>query len=99
MDKNKRNVKIYEKLDKFTCDFSNEIELGIEELDELKDIIIKKESDIKEKGVRFSDVKIEMLGRDECYNPNGPDVPAKFITYLSWMEEENEVFRKGETNP
>ncbi len=84
-----RDVKRYEKLDKFTYDYSNDIELGIEELDELKEIIRKKEVELKEKGVKFSDVKIEMMGKDEWYNPNGADTPAEFITELSWMEEEN----------
>jgi hypothetical protein len=83
------DVKRYEKVDKFTYDYSNGIELGIEELDELKEIIRKKESELKEKGVRFSDVKIEMLGRDEQYNPNGADQKPEFITELSWMEEES----------
>ena len=85
------DVKRYENIDKFTNDFSNEIEFGIEELDELKDLIRKKESELKEKGIKFSGVKIEMLGNDESYNPNGPDTPAEFITSLSWMEEENEA--------
>lgn len=84
------DIKRYEKVDKFTNDYSNEIELGIEELDELKNLIRKKESELKEKGVRFSGVKIEMIGNDERYNPNGRDDPAEFITHLSWMEEENE---------
>ena len=66
-----KDIKRYENIDKFTNDFSNEIELGIEELDELKDLIRKKESELKEKGVKFSDVKIEMIGYDESYNPNG----------------------------
>jgi hypothetical protein len=84
------DVKRYEKVDKFTYDYSNGIELGIEELDELKEIIRKKESELKEKGVRFSDVKIEMLGIDAQYNPNGADQDSEFITDISWMEEENE---------
>lgn len=84
------NVKRYERVDKFTYDYSNEIELGIEELDELKEIIRKKESELNEKGVRFSDVKIEMLGIDAQYNPNGADQDSEFITDISWMEEENE---------
>lgn len=83
------DVKRHEKVDKFTYDYSNEIELGIEELDELKKLIRKKESELNEKGVRFSDVKIEMLGRDEQYNPNGADQKPEFITELSWMEEES----------
>lgn len=45
-----RNVKRYEKVDKFTYDYSNEIELGIEELDELKDLIRKKEAELEERG-------------------------------------------------
>lgn len=85
-----KDVKRYERLDKFTYDYSNGIELGIEELDELKEIIRKKESELKEKGVRFSDVKIEMLGIDAQYNPNGADQDSEFITDISWMEEENE---------
>jgi hypothetical protein len=79
------DVNRYEKVDKFTKDFSNEIELGIEELDELKDLIRKKESELKEKGVKFSDVKIEMSGYDARYED-----PSEFITVLSWKEEENE---------
>jgi hypothetical protein len=78
------DVNRYEKVDKFTKDFSNEIELGIEELDELKDLIRKKESELKEKGVKFSDVKIEMSGYDARYED-----PSEFITNLSWKEEEN----------
>lgn len=90
-----RNVMRYEKVAKFTYDYSNKIysnkiELGIEELDELKETIRKKEAELKEKGVRFSDVKIEMTGSAEQYNPNGADFPAEFTTELSWMEEENE---------
>ena len=85
-----KDVKRYERLDKFTYDYSNGIELGIEELDELKEIIRKKEFELKEKGVRFSDVKIEMLGIDAQYNPNGADQDSEFITDISWMEEENE---------
>lgn len=85
-----KDVKRYERVDKFTYDYSNGIELGIEELDELKEIIRKKESELKEKGVRFSDVKIEMLGIDAQYNPNGADQDSEFITDISWMEEENE---------
>lgn len=84
-----KDVKRYERVDKFTYDYSNGIELGIEELDELKEIIRKKESELKEKGVRFSDVKIEMLGIDAQYNPNGADQDSEFITDISWMEEEN----------
>jgi hypothetical protein len=71
------DVNRYEKVDKFTKDFSNEIELGIEELDELKDLIRKKESELKEKGVKFSDVKIEMSGYDARYED-----PSEFITVL-----------------
>jgi hypothetical protein len=78
------DVNRYEKVDKFTKYFSNEIELGIEELDELKDLIRKKESELKEKGVKFSDVKIEMSGYDARYED-----PSEFITNLSWKEEEN----------
>lgn len=85
-----RNEMRYEKVDKFTSNYYNEIELGIEELDEMKDLIRKKEAELKEKGIKYSDVKINMLGRDEQYNPNGADYPAEFITELSWMEEENE---------
>jgi hypothetical protein len=85
-----RNVMRYEKVDKFTYRYSNEIELGIEVLDELKDLIRKKETELKEKGVRFSDVKIEMRGVDELYNPNGADYEAEFTTELSWIEEETE---------
>jgi len=85
-----RNVMRYERVDKFTGKYSNEIELGIDELDELKDLIRKKEAELKEKGVRFSGVRIEMTGSAEQYNPNGADYPAEFTTELSWMEEENE---------
>lgn len=85
-----RNVVRYEKVDKFTFNYSNEIELGIEELDELKEIIRKKEAELKEKGIGFSNVKIEMSAVDEQYNPNGADYDAKFTTELSWMEEESE---------
>ena len=85
-----QNVMRYERVDKFTCDYSNEIYLGVEDLDELKEIIRKKEAELKEKGVRFSDVKIEMRGDAGGYNPNGADYPAEFTTNLSWMEEENE---------
>ena len=84
------NVMRYEKVDKFTYEDSNEIELGIEELDELKEIIRKKETELKEKGVGFSNVKIEMTGSAEQYNPNGADFSAEFITTLSWMEEESQ---------
>jgi hypothetical protein len=89
-----RDVKRYEDVDKFTYLYSNEIELGTEELDELKEIIRKKESELKEKGVRFSDVKIGMSGRAERYNPYGADDPAEFDTELSWREEENEEERE-----
>lgn len=85
-----RNVVRYEDVCKYTNDYSNEIELGIDELDDLKDLIRKKEAELKEKGVRFSDVKIEMTGSAEQYNPNGADYPAEFNTKLSWIEEENE---------
>lgn len=51
---------------------------------------MKKEADLKERGVGFSDVNIEMRGIDEQYNPNGPDYEAEFITELYWIEEENE---------
>ena len=85
-----QNVMRYERVDKFTCDYSNEIYLGVEDLDELKEIIRKKEAELKEKGVRFSDVKIKMSAVDEQYNPNGPDYEAEFITELYWIEEENE---------
>jgi len=85
-----RNVMRQEKVDKFTYNYSNEIELGIEELDELKEIIRKKEAELKKKGVGFSDVKIEMSGSAEQYNPNGADYPAEFNTKLSWMEEESQ---------
>ena len=85
-----RNEMRNEKVDKFTFNYSNEIELGIEELDELKEIIRKKEAELKEKGIKFSDVKIEMRGCAEQYNPNGADYPAEFITELSWMEEESQ---------
>jgi len=84
-----RNEMRNEKVDKFTYDY-NEIELGIEELDELKEIIRKKEAELKEKGIKFSDVKIKMSGCAEQYNPNGADYPAEFITELSWMEEESQ---------
>jgi translation initiation factor 1 (eIF-1/SUI1) len=83
------DVNRYEKVYKFTKDYTNKIELGIEELDELKDIIRKKESELKEKGIKFSDVKIEMMGVDNSYNSNGLNDPDEFITSLSWMEEEN----------
>lgn len=85
-----RNVMRYERVDKFTYDYSNEIHLDVEELDDLKDLIMKKEAELKEKGVRFSDVKIEMMGSAEEYNPNGADYPAEFTTNLSWIEEETE---------
>lgn len=85
-----RNVMRYERVDKFTYDYSNEIHLDVEELDDLKDLIRKKEAELKEKGVRFSDVKIEMMGSAEEYNPNGADYPAEFTTNLSWIEEETE---------
>lgn len=89
-----RDVMRYERVDKYTYDYSNNIELGVEELDELKEIIRKKEAELKEKGVRFSGVKIEMRGSAEQYNPNGADYPAEFTTELSWMEEENEEEKK-----
>ena len=85
-----KNVMRYERVDKFTYDYSNEIHLDVEELDDLKEIIRKKEAELKEKGVRFSDVRIEMTGCAEQYNPNGADFPAEFCTDISWMEEENE---------
>ena len=88
------NVRRYEKVDKFTCNYSNEIELGIEELDELKDLIMKKEAELMEKDVRFSDVKIKMSAVDEQYNPNGADYPAEFCTDISWIEEESEEERE-----
>lgn len=89
-----RNVMRCEKVYKFTYDYSNEIHLDVEELDDLKALIRKKEAELKEKGVRFSDVKIEMMGSAEQYNPNGGDYPAEFITQLSWIEEENEEERE-----
>lgn len=85
-----QKVMRYEEVRKYTYDYSNEIELGIEDLDELKEIIMKKEAELMEKDVKFSDVKIEMTGSAEQYNPNGADYPAEFNTQLSWMEEESE---------
>lgn len=85
-----QNVMRYEKVSKFTAGYTNEIDLDVEDLDELKEIIRKKEAELKEKGVRFSDVKIKMTGIDEQYNPNGADYDAEFNTELSWIEEENE---------
>ena len=84
-----RDVIRYEKLDKFTNKGTNNIELGVDELDKLKEIIRKKETELNKKGVRYSNVKILMSAIDKWYND-----PAEFNTSLSWMEEENESERE-----
>ena len=80
-----KDVVRHEKVDEFTYNNTNIIELGVDELDELKEIIKKKETELKEKGIRFSNVKIQMFGMNKWYND-----PDEFVTNLSWMEEENE---------
>jgi len=87
---NTKNVIRHEKLDKFTYDYSNNIELGIEDLDKLKELIIKKEAELNEKGIKHGDVKIELTGCDEqCITMNGKYKSAEFITELCWEEMES----------
>lgn len=86
---NTKNVIRYEKVEEFSLDYSHELELGVDDLDKLKELIIKKNAELNEKGIKHGDVKIELTGREEQYNPNGADQNAEFITELCWEEMES----------
>ena len=60
-----RNVMRYERVDKFTYDYSNEIHLDVEELDDLKDLIRKKEAELEERGGVSSTVTFKQTTKGE----------------------------------
>ena len=74
--------------------YGNSHDFTLEDIEDWKELIIKKTNELKSNGVDFKDVTIGIIGDGYHYNPNGADDEPHMDIYLEWQELETDEERE-----
>ena len=74
---------------------SNCEEFDVSEIDRWMKAVIQKSKELKQKGVAFKDVQLQISADGWHYNPNGADDESYMNISITWMEMETDTERES----